>query len=137
MAYEIPGDDQVPVARAWVYCGEWVASCPRPADPITGKGCGGVEFLYEPIMVHGPRVRRKAIFLCSNCGQQAEIKWPRQEEMILKVLMLRPIPGTRNWYPLDHPDAVNFHLPSGQSVKDLLEENEEHGIDNSSLKGLI
>lgn len=136
MAYQLP-DDAVPVARAWVYAGNWVASCPRPADRMTGKGCGGVEFLYEPTKVHGPRVREKPFFSCSNCGQQAEISWPENREKILMVLMLRPVPETRNWYPRDHPDAVHWSLPSGQTIKELLEENEEHGIDNRTLRGLL
>lgn len=136
MSYEI---DTQPVlrARAWVYRGEWVASCPRPPDPITKKGCGGVEFLYEPAVPHGPRVMEKRFFACSNCGYQAEISWPRRREDLLRVLMLRPVPDTRNWYPTDHPDAVNYHLPHGQTVHDLLDENEEHGVDNSPLKGLV
>ena len=135
MAYEIP-DDRVPVARAWIYAGELVASCPRPADPLTGKGCGGVEYLYQASRIRGPRDTRKPFFQCSNCGQQASIEWPRREVDLLAVLMLRPVPETRNWYPADHPDAVHWNLPSGQSVKDLLAENEEHGIDNSPLRGL-
>lgn len=133
--YEVPVET-VPRARAWVYCGDWVANCPRPEDPVTFKGCGGVEFLYEPTVPNGPRIMEKKIFVCSNCGFQAEISWPRRREDLLSVLMLRPDPTTRHWYPTDHPDAIRWNLPHGQTVSDLLEENEEHGVNNAPLKGL-
>jgi hypothetical protein len=127
MTYETP-DDAPLLARAYVYNGEWVADCPRPKDPVTGKGCGNVEFLYRPSRMNGPRDRRLDYYLCSSCGHQAMIDWPENEYDILAVLLLRPMPGTRNWYPQDHPVAINFRLPHGQSVKDLLDENEEHGV---------
>lgn len=135
MPYETPVET-VPRARAFVYSGQWVASCPRPADPVTNKGCGGVEHLYEPAVPNGPRVIEKRFFTCTNCGYQAEISWPRRREEIMLALSVRPVPGNRNWYPTDHPDAVNWGLPHGQSVADLLVENEEHGVDNSPLGGL-
>lgn len=124
MPYEIP-KDKVPVARAYVYAGDWVADCPRPPDQ--GK-CGNVEFLYAPSRMNGPRDQKKPFFHCSYCGQQAEIDWPDSEHEILMVLSLRPIPDTRNWYPADHPVAVNFRIPHGQSIRDLLDENAEHGV---------
>lgn len=130
MTYQTPEPDGTPRVFAWVYAGDWVGSCPRP-------GCGNVEFLYQASQLNGPRDSRKPFFHCSYCGLQAHIVWPRREHQILQVLMVRPIPGTRNWYPADHPDAINFRLPHGQTVKDLLDENEEHGVDNAPLKGLI
>lgn len=136
MTYEVPVE-AIPRARAWIYNGQWVGSCPRPADPVDGKHCGGVEFLYEPLVPNGPRVREKTFFACSNCGYQAEISWPRRREELLMVLMLRPLPDNRNWYPTDHPDAIKFRLPHGQSVADLLAENDEHGISNEPLRGMV
>jgi hypothetical protein len=126
MTYEHPGET-VSVARAYVYGGEWVAGCPR-VDSVSGKLCGGVEFLYIPSRMNGPRDQRRSFFICSYCGTQAPIDWPGQEHEILQVLSMRPVPGTRNWYPQDHPDAVNFHIPHGQTVRDLLDENEAHGV---------
>lgn len=117
--FETPSEVQT-VARAYVYSGEWVADCPR--------SCGNVEFLYTPSRMNGPRDVRRPFYLCSNCGIQSGIEWPDREHEILQVLSLRPVPQTRNWYPKDHPVAVNFHVPHGQSVRDLLDENEEHGV---------
>jgi hypothetical protein len=128
MSYEEP-TETITVARAYVYSGEWVADCPR-------EGCGNVEFLYTPSRMNGPRDQRRDFYLCSYCGMQAKITWPRQEQEILQVLSLRPIPSTRNWYPHDHTVAVNFRLPHGQSISQLLDENEEHGVDNAPLRGL-
>lgn len=113
--------ERVPVARAYVYAGEWVADCPR-------AGCANVEFLYRPSRRGGPRDQVQPFYHCSYCGVQAEITWPDDRLGLLAVLARRPVPGTRNWYPSDHPVAVRFGLPHGQSVRDLEAENEEHGV---------
>lgn len=109
------------VARAYVYSGEWVADCPR-------EGCSNVEFLHRPSRRGGPRDVQVGFYLCSYCGAQAEISWPDTRHGILAVLARRPLPDTRNWYPADHPVAVRFGLPHGQSIKDLEDENEAHGV---------
>lgn len=127
--------DRPPVARAYVYGGQWVADCPRPGEG-TKPGCSNAEFLYEPSRMNGPRDREKSFFICSHCGFQAVIKWPRRREEILMALMVRPVPDNRNWYPIDHPVAVRFGLPHGQSIADLLAENEDHGVSNEMVKGL-
>lgn len=129
MAFEEP-DEAVPVARAYVYGGDWVADCPR-------KGCGNVEFLYQPSRMNGPRDTRREFYLCSYCGMQSRISWPRREHEILTALMVRPVPSNRNWYPQDHPVAINFRIPHGQSVQDLLDENEAHGVSNETVRGLL
>jgi hypothetical protein len=136
MTYELPIGETL-VARAYVYSGEWVADCPRPPDPVTGRGCGNVEFLYLPSRMNGPRDTRRPFYLCSNCGQQSGIDWPRNEHEILAVLLIRPLPANRNWYPEDHPVAVNFRLEHGQSIADLMEENELHGVDNAPVRGMV
>ncbi len=118
--FETPDDDRTPLARAYVYAGDWVADCPR--------NCGNVEFLYQAQTINGPRVLRRPFFLCSNCGMQAMIDWPDNEHEILHALSARPVPQTRNWYPADHPVAVNFRIPHGQSVRELIDESEEHGV---------
>ena len=120
MGMEVP-DERVAVARAYVYSGEWVADCPR-------TGCGNVEFLYRPSRPRGPRDLVVGVYLCSYCGMQADIAWPDNQHDILTVLARRPLPNTRNWYPTDHPVALRFGLPHGQSVRDLVAENEEHGV---------
>lgn len=113
-----------PRALAYVYCGDWVADCPR-------DGCGNVEHLFEranTAVPHSPRVLRRNMFHCSYCQQVAEIQWAADESEIRAVLELRPVPHTRNWYPADHPTAVKFGVEHGQSVDDLRAENAEHGV---------
>jgi hypothetical protein len=111
-------------ARAYVYAGDWVSDCPR-------AGCGGVEHLYEranPRNPASPRVVAKPEFRCSYCQMTAPIEWPPNMAELMSVLMLRPIPHTRNWYPKDHDTAVRFRVPHGQTVDELREENREHGV---------
>jgi hypothetical protein len=110
-------------ARAYVYSGDWVADCPR--------ACGGVEHLYDradPRNPTAPRVVQRPEFRCSYCGMTAPIDWPPNMADILDVLMLRPVPHTRNWYPKDHDVALRFRIPHGQSIDDLRAENRDHGV---------
>jgi len=116
-----------PVARAYVYSGDWVADCPR--------GCGGVEHLFEranPRDPSSPRVVPKPEFRCSYCklgdAETVRIDWPPNMNEIMAVLMLRPVPHNRNWYPKDHDVALRYRLPHGQTVDELREENREHGV---------
>ncbi|MER7488710.1 hypothetical protein ABTY20_22955 [Streptomyces sp. NPDC126497] len=120
--------ERTPVARAYVYGGEWVADCPRAGAEPGRAGCGNVEFLYRPSRLRGPRDVEVDFFLCSYCGMQAPVSWPDDRHALLAVLARRPVPNTRNWYPSDHPVALRFGLPHGQSVADLVEENEAHGV---------
>jgi hypothetical protein len=110
-------------ARAYVYAGDWVADCPR--------GCGGVEHLFDrtnPRDPNSPRLRQKTEFHCSYCQMTAPIIWAPDMAAITAVLMLRPVPHTRNWYPKDHDVALRFRIPHGQTVDELREENREHGV---------
>jgi hypothetical protein len=127
MGMEVPRE-RTPVARAYVYGGDWVADCPRPGTEPGRPGCGNVEFLHRPSRMGGPRDIPLEFFMCSHCGMQAPIVWPDNQHAILAVLARRPVPKTRNWYPADHPVAVRFRLPHGQSVRDLEAENEAHGV---------
>lgn len=135
MPYEVE-TERTPVARAYVYGGEWVADCPRPGTEPGRPGCGNVEFLYQASRMNGPRDVERTFYLCSYCGQQAPIDWPRRREEILMALAVRPVPGNRNWYPRDHPVAIKFRLPHGQTVQELLDESEAHGVSNESVRGL-
>jgi hypothetical protein len=108
-------------ARAYVYAGNWVADCPA--------SCGNVELLHEAVVQGGALVRKKTVFRCSYCNFETQaIEWPSNELEITAVLALRPIPHTRNWYPADHPAAIRFRIPHGQSVSDLIDENIENGV---------
>ena len=110
-------------ALAYVYGGDWVADCPRE--------CGNVEHLFVPINPHdlmAPRTIRVTDFKCTYCMCTASIEWPSDMNDIMTVLVRRPVPYTRNWYPKDHPTAVKFNLEDGQSVDDLLRENAKNGV---------
>lgn len=117
-------------ARAYVYAGDWVADCPR--------ACGNVEHLYQPQRRGGPRVVQVPSFYCSYCklgdAETVPIDWPPNMADITTVLMLRPIPHTRNWYPKDHNTAVKSRTPHGQSVDDLRAENAEHGVPTGEVR---
>lgn len=113
-------------ARAYVYAGDWVADCPR--------GCGNVEHLYQAASrIPGvPRTVRVPSFRCSYCklgdAETVPVEWPDNMPDIMAVLMLRPIPHTRNWYPHGHETAVRCRIPHGQSVDELRAENAEHDV---------
>lgn len=112
------------LARAYVYAGDWVADCPR-------DGCYSTEHLFarsNPASPRAPRVVQLGSFACSNCRLQAAIEWPPDLAGITEVLMLRPVPQTRNWYPSGHDVALRFSIPHGQSIAGLREENAEHGV---------
>lgn len=135
MPYETPPEN-LPRARAYVYSGEWVADCPRPGTEPDRPGCANVEYLYRPAMPNGPRTLPLDFYICSYCGFQAMISWPRRREEIMLALSVRPVPNNRNWYPQDHPVAIRFRIPHGQSVAQLLEENEAHDVSNEPVRGL-
>lgn len=99
-------------ARARVNHGRWIADCPRPH-------CANAIRL-EP---------GQATFHCAGeggCQMAASIEWPPDADEIWAVLLERPVPGTRNWYPDGHFEAVQLGLPHGQSVAELRDETRDH-----------
>lgn len=52
----------------------------------------------------------------------APIEWPAKADEIWSVLLERPVPSTRNWYPHGHVEATRLGLPHGQSIAELREE---------------
>lgn len=94
---------------AFVHRGMWVADCAYPA-------CANCEPL-EP---------GQSKVYCRDCHYIAHVIWPADAEAIDLVLSVRPVPGTRHWAPAGHRQAVACGFPEGQSVEDLLEENEEN-----------
>lgn len=113
-------------ARAYVYAGDWVADCPR--------ACGNVEHLYTRATrnPNGPRIVQLPSFYCSYCKlgdtDIVPIDWPPNMAEITAVLILRPIPHTRNWYPHEHETALKCRIPHGQSIAELRAENAEHDV---------
>lgn len=116
-------------AQAYVYAGNWVADCPRP-------DCYSTEHLFNPVdatrpeSVSNPRISRKPMFHCVNCGLITHVQWPPEDTMneIMHVLSQRPVPQTRHWYPKDHPVAVAARIPHGQTPDDLRQENHDHDV---------
>ncbi len=98
----------VPV-RAYVNHGRWVADCIRPH-------CGGAELLR----------RHQSVSECFECHLVTPVEWPPDAGQIWEALMERPVPATRNWFPVDHPVAVRAGCPHGQSVVELYAEAAEH-----------
>lgn len=95
-------------ARARVNHGRWIADCPR-------RYCANAIRLQP----------RQAAFHCSGeggCQMVAPIEWPANADGIWSVLLERPVPSTRNWYPDGHVEAVRLGLPHGQSITALREE---------------
>lgn len=95
---------------AYLNHGRWVADCSRP-------DCTGAELAVPGEAFH-----------CHNCGQLDTVTWPDNPDDIDAVLKLRPVPGTRNWFPKGHPLAEAYQLPAGETVADLVAENAAHGI---------
>lgn len=99
-------------ARARVNHGRWIADCPR-------RHCANAMRL-DP---------RQATFHCGGeggCQMVAEVEWPADADGIWAALQERPVPGTRNWYPDGHVEALRLGLPHGQSPADLRDETRQY-----------
>ena len=95
-------------AQARVNHGRWIADCPR-------RYCANAVRLQP----------RQGTFHCAGeggCQMIAPIDWPADAEEIWDVLLQRPVPSTRNWYPSGHAEALKMRLPHGQTPADLLDE---------------
>ncbi len=99
-------------ARAYANHGRWIADCPRPH-------CGSAELL----------VPWQPLFHCSACHAEAPCEWPRDAADITTVLAARGNSRWMSWFPADHPLAVAAGCPHGQSVADLLAEDDEHAAE--------
>lgn len=98
--------------HARVNHGRWIADCVRPY-------CSNAMRL----------TLGQSTFHCGGeggCGLHAAVAWPDEAELITAVLEQRPVPGTRNWYPAGHPEAVKLGIPHGQSVFELRAETLAH-----------
>lgn len=100
------------VAQAYANNGRWIADCPRPF-------CGSAVLLvpWQP-QVH-----------CSACHAEAACEWPDDAQDITTVLAARGNPAWMNWFPLGHDLALRHGCPHGQSVADLLAEDDEHATE--------
>jgi hypothetical protein len=62
--------------------------------------------------------RGQAAVTCEGldgCGATADLAWPADPDAIEVLLLMRPVPRTRNWLP-------------GESLDDLMVENAEHDL---------
>lgn len=101
-------------AVAVVNRGRWIAECTR-------EHCNNAIAL-EP---------KQSAFHCGGidgCQLVVEVLWPSGADEIWAALLQRPVPGTRNWAPAGHRQAVIDGFPDGQTVAELLAENAEHGV---------
>jgi hypothetical protein len=99
-------------ARARVNHGRWISDCPR-------SHCANAMRL-EP---------GQGVFHCGGeggCQMVASVEWPKDVDGIWQALLERPVPGTRNWYPDQHVEALRMGLPHGQSPAELRDETREH-----------
>lgn len=88
------------VAYAEAQVGMWFARCPRvPCTNAVALERGQPEFICLGQ---------------DSCGFVAPVVWPADPVAIETVLLMRPVPITRNW--LTH-----------ETIEDLLAENAEHG----------
>lgn len=101
-----PGVTLEVVAVARVNGGRWIADCPT-------DGCHGAEYVNID----------ELLFFCCECRNAAVDHHPLRvvipangmRQQIEAYLGARPAPATRNWFP-------------HETVKDLRDENREHGI---------
>lgn len=88
------------VAYAEANHGRWIAQCPAP-------------FCSSAMQI----VIGQDAFLCGGnggCGATAPLVWPADPDGIQALLLMRPVPATRNWLP-------------GETLEQLIAENAEHG----------
>ncbi|WP_344890463.1 hypothetical protein [Actinomadura meridiana] len=104
------------IARAYHNYGRWVADCPRPFCANARRLEPGQERFWC-----GPEEK-------GCCRLDCPIEWPPDAEDIDRVLKRRPVPATRNWFPSGHDLAVRAGIEHGQTVADLLAENQLFGV---------
>lgn len=105
-------------ARAFYNHGRWVAPCPE-------TDCTDARLVYEVNPRTGiPTGRRLTQDACAN-GHPFAIEMPDEqtEAQIVTTLAERAEDKDKGWYPKDHPQAVLDGKPSGQSIKELKDEN--------------
>ena len=90
---------------ARVNWGRWIADC---------LWCSGAMALAPGT----------SAFDCMSCGATLEVVWPSDETVfsVARLLMMRPDPNTRNWEP-------------GEPLRQLMIENETHGIFDHLMEG--
>lgn len=93
---------------AYADFGRWVVMCGRP------DRCSAAVGPDEGLRSFMPG------FICPECGAPTQIVWPEPAMVqgVERLLMMRPHPKNRNWFP-------------GETLIDLMQENALHGIFDS------
>lgn len=101
-------------ALAYLNWGRWVADCPEP-------GCQDARAVYNP-----QTGQRQAQDLCVQ-GHPflIEMPPPALEGQLVAAVADRANDADRSWYPKGHPRATLAGLPTGQTVKDLVDEGKQ------------
>lgn len=107
-------------ALAYLNHGRWVAECPT-------LGCTDARLVYEVNPQTGlPTGRQLGEDVCAKGHPFAIVMPPAQlEAQIMAAVADRVDDADKAWYPKDHVRAKLAGLPTGQSVADLVAENDE------------
>ncbi len=101
-------------ALAYLNWGRWVADCPHP-------GCHDARAVYHPTTG-----QRQTEDVCAN-GHPFTIDMPpaNVEAQLVAAVAERTVDADRSWYPTGHPRATLLGLPTGQTVRDLIDEGKQ------------
>ena len=101
-------------ALAYLNWGRWVADCPEP-------GCQDARAVYHPVTG-----QRQTEDVCAN-GHHFVIEMPPTslEAQLVAAVEERANDADRSWYPKGHKRATLAGLPTGQSVKELVDEGKQ------------
>lgn len=100
--------------------GQWKADCPE-------LGCGDARLVYEVNPHTGvPTGRRLTEDRCAK-GHHFEIVMPPPEfeARVMAALADRTQDADKAWFPGGHVRAALAGIPTGQSIDDLIRENDE------------
>lgn len=99
-------------ALAYLNWGRWVADCPAP-------GCTDAREVYQ----NGVRLDSDT---CAR-GHHFQIEMPpeRMEAQIVTALADRVEDADKGWYPKGHERAILTGQPTGQTIAELVAENDE------------
>jgi hypothetical protein len=98
-------------ALAYLNWGRWVADCPEP-------GCQDARAVYHPVTG-----QRQAEDVCANGHPFAiDMPPPPAEAQLVAAVAERANDADRSWYPTGHPRATLAGLPTGQTVRELIDE---------------
>lgn len=100
--------------------GFWKADCPEP-------GCGDARLVYEINPRTGvPTGRRLTEDVCAK-GHRFEIVMPSPEfeARVMAAVAVRVEDADKAWFPRGHVRAALAGIPTGQSVDDLVRENDD------------